>query len=250
MRYKLLCCKILEREVARISCNCKNVIDVTMLRQKLHDRPSHLMQVLQEEIDMIEQGSHRYSNHTELSDYDAILLGYGLCSEAVVGLHSHKYMLVIPRVHDCVTLLMGDRKKYIEYYRKNAGTFYYWADCLELMGLAKDSRYEARYYWYLNRYHGNEKKAKKALEKERMLLDSYQKAAYISWPELSFPEYAKEVQQYASHRGWNYEEIEGSARYLCDLLNGNWDEERFLVIPPGETAEPSYDERVLKLAEK
>lgn len=109
-RYKLLGCKILEREIASIVYNCKNVIDVTLLRQKLHDRPDNLREALQNEIDELERNNHRYSNDTKVNDFDAILLGYGLCSNATVGLHSNKYPLVVPRAHDCITLLWEVKK--------------------------------------------------------------------------------------------------------------------------------------------
>ena len=52
-RYKLLGCKIMEREIASVVYSCKNVIDVTLIRQKLHDRPDNLRKVLQNEIDQL-----------------------------------------------------------------------------------------------------------------------------------------------------------------------------------------------------
>ena len=60
-RYKLLGCKIMEREIASVVYSCKNVIDVTLIRQKLHDRPDNLRKVLQNEIDQLECNEHKYS---------------------------------------------------------------------------------------------------------------------------------------------------------------------------------------------
>ena len=64
MYLKLLGCKMLEREIASVVYNSVNAVDVTMVRLQLHEKPKKLRGVLQEEI-------------------DAILLGFGLCSETV-----------------------------------------------------------------------------------------------------------------------------------------------------------------------
>jgi|GEM_PF-6904082 len=48
MYYKLIGCKVLEREISSVVYNCRNVIDVTLLRQKLHNTPSKLKDALQE----------------------------------------------------------------------------------------------------------------------------------------------------------------------------------------------------------
>lgn len=55
---------MLEREIASVVYNSVNAVDVTMVRLQLHEKPKKLRGVLQEEI-------------------DAILLGFGLCSETV-----------------------------------------------------------------------------------------------------------------------------------------------------------------------
>ena len=158
--YKLLGCKILEREIASIVYNCKNVIDVTLLRQKLHDRPDNLREALQNEIDELERNNHRYSNDTKVNDFDAILLGYGLCSNATVGLHSNKYPLVVPRAHDCITLFMGSKEKYADYYDTHKGFFYYTPGFVEIGYPDDDAVWDRRYQMYLTRYKGSEKKAK------------------------------------------------------------------------------------------
>ena len=115
-RYKLLGCKIMEREIASVVYSCKNVFDVTVIREKLDDRPVNLRKVLQIEIDQLECNEHKYSNDTKENDFDAILLGYGLCSNAVIGLHSRRYPIVVPKAHDCITLFMGSKEEYANYY--------------------------------------------------------------------------------------------------------------------------------------
>lgn len=244
-RYKLIGCKILEREIASVTYNCKNIIDVTLIRQKLHDRPEKLREVLQEEIDAVDRNTHRYSNDTVKNDFDAILLGYGLCSNVVIGLHSENYPIVIPRVHDCISLFMGGREKYMEYYKSHKGTFYYTPGFVEMDCFDKEEEWKRRYRMYLIRYKGSEKKAKKAIEIERSFRSAYERMTYIKWNSLEFPEYEEEVKHWAEEKGWKYEILPGEDTLLKKLVDGDWTEEEFLVVPPGCQAEQSYEEGII-----
>ena len=57
--------------------------------------------------------------------YDAILIGYALCSNGVVGLTSRRIPLVIPRGHDCITLLLGSKELYRDYFDSHRGIYWY-----------------------------------------------------------------------------------------------------------------------------
>ena len=82
MRYfKILACKIFQRELAQVLLTCPNALDITFMRQDLH------------------------TNENRFGDIEAILLGYGLCSNALAGIKSSRLPLVIPRAHDCITYI-------------------------------------------------------------------------------------------------------------------------------------------------
>lgn len=246
MYFKLIGCKILEREIASVTHHCKNVIDVTMMRAKLHDNPDHLHQVLQEEISMIDDNQHQYSNDILNHDYDAILLAYGLCSNAICGLVSHKYPLVIPRAHDCITLVMGDKDAYFNYHMKNPGTFYYWPGIMELGGFDDQESYSRRFQMYLNRYKGNEKRAKRAMDIEAAYTSNYNNLAYINWEALRFPEYEEQAESIAQKKGWTYSTLHGNSSLLKQLVDGDWPEDRFQIIQAGHQARPSYDNQIIE----
>jgi hypothetical protein len=83
------------------------------MEKGLHDVGTKKMSaMLQSEIDKV-----------DAEKYDMILLCYGLCNNGICNLHS-SLPIVIPRAHDCITLLMGSKEKYKDYFEKIPGTFF------------------------------------------------------------------------------------------------------------------------------
>ena len=105
MRYKVIACKALFREFSLLASQTQTILDITYMRQGLHDTPDLLRRALQEEIDKVDENADMHSNEQRPGrTFDAILLGYGLCSNGVAGLSSKKYPLVVPRSDDCIVL--------------------------------------------------------------------------------------------------------------------------------------------------
>ena len=92
----------MQREAYYCAARSKNVIDIVLMPQGLHDEPDKLRTEVQKALDIIHDIQGRA--------YDASLLGYGLCSNGIVGL-SAKIPIVVPRGHDCITLLLGSKGK-------------------------------------------------------------------------------------------------------------------------------------------
>ena len=61
---------------------------------------------------------------TQIEKYDAIALGYGLCGNGLAGVQARSVSLVLPRAHDCITLLMGSRARFESYFQDHPGVFY------------------------------------------------------------------------------------------------------------------------------
>jgi len=53
----------------------------------------------------------------------------------------------------------------------------------------------------------------------------------------------------ATERGWQFETIPGDMRLIDRLVNGNWDEEAFLRIPPGHSIKASHNNLIVKASE-
>ena len=78
----------------------RNIIDLKLVQQGLHDVGEPKMSAsLQEELDAVDQ-----------AQYDAILLGYGLCNNGIRNLRA-SIPIVVPRAHDCITLLAWIQRK-------------------------------------------------------------------------------------------------------------------------------------------
>jgi hypothetical protein len=50
----------------------------------------------------------------------------------------------------------------------------------------------------------------------------------------------------AAARGWKFEKLAGDMSLLQALVDGPWDEPRFLTVPPGCRISASFDEGVIK----
>ena len=53
-----------------------------------------------------------------------IVLGYGLCSNAVLGLKTEHATLVVPRVDDCIAMMLGSNEAFAAESAKARGSYY------------------------------------------------------------------------------------------------------------------------------
>lgn len=238
-RYIIITCAVFNREIFHCAAKSKNIIDIISIDQGLHDIGEVGMSAkLQEAIDAV-----------EADKYDAILLGYGLCNNGIRGLHA-PIPLVIPRAHDCIALLMGSKEKYREYFDANPGTFYRsvgWVEQVEHHLSNPDSTTTKmgmeQYEDYVEKY--GEENAKYLIETLEGGLKHYTKLTYINTGVGDFQEYKDAEKVDAEKRGWEFEEYEGNTNLFMHMLNGDWNDNDFLVIKPGEKVKPSYDDGII-----
>lgn len=244
-RFKILACKIFQRELAQVIPTCPNALDITFMRQDLHIYPGQLREALQREIDLIESGEDLHTNQRGFEETEAILLGYGLCSNALVGIKSNRFPLVIPRAHDCVTHFMGSKERYAEYFDRVKGSFFYTRGWLDLGLDIGRADLERKRNEYMERFDGDEDTVEYLLEIDREMLKNYRYVTYITWPGLPNEGGVAAAREIASEAGLELLQYEGSDRLMRDFVNGNWNEEDFLILRPGQTLQPSYDSRII-----
>ena len=114
MRLKLIACEVLYRELCAVVARSVNQVDLEFLPKGLHDLGSGRMRArIQEAVDGAAGGP-----------YEAVLLGYALCGNGLAGLEARSVPLIVPRAHDCITLFLGSRKRYREYFDSHAGVYF------------------------------------------------------------------------------------------------------------------------------
>jgi hypothetical protein len=187
-------------------------VDYRVLDFGLHVNPEALKRALQEAINA----------WAPLAE--TILLGYGLCSQAVVGLQANDCTLVVPKVDDCIAIFLGSGEAYKAQSRTEPGTYYLTKGWIE----AGDSPF-GEYDSLVEQY--GEKKARWLMGR---VLKNYTRLALINTGQYELERYRDYSRHTAERFGLRYEEIPGSSALIKKMLYGPWDDE-FVVARPGET---------------
>lgn len=178
----------------------------------LHFVPEELTNALQEAIDAASE------------EADTIILGYGLCSMAVVGLKATNCTLIIPRVDDCIAIFLGSLAAYQQQARKEPGTYYLTQGWIEVgdTPFAEHKRLVEQY--------GRER----ADRMMKLMLKNYTRLAFIDTGRQDQERYRAYARRAARQFGLRYEEILGSNKLTRKMLYGPWDDD-FVIIQPGQT---------------
>ena len=214
----------MQREAYFCAARSKNVVDVVLMEQGLHDEPQKLRSEVLKALDNICDIQGR--------PYDASLLGYGLCSNGVAGL-SAPIPIVVPRGHDCITLLLGSKDKYQEYFDSHRGVYWYSAGWIESGKQPSRERYEQLLKQYKEKY--GDDNAQYLMEVEQGWIRQYNWATYIDWGLGRSDQCRDYTKRCAEFLHWNYDELKGSSDLMQKLVDGRWDDGEFLVVKPGQT---------------
>lgn len=240
-RYLCIACEVLARPLYLAAATSRNVVDIQLMRRGLHNTPKELLATLQSQIDQAEgQG------------YQALLLGYGLCGNGTADLQARTIPLVIPRVHDCIGLLLGDPVRYRQQFDQIPGTYWYTQDFMERrdgdskfssLGSTTEDEMKAQYDLFVAKY-GREN-ADYLMDVMGSWQSHYERAAFIDLGITDASPYEQETQSAAAHHGWRYEKLAGDLLLFHSLLNGDWensDQANFQVVPAGHRVELTYND--------
>ena len=243
MRLKLIACEILFREICAVVARSPNRVDLEFLPKGLHDLgQSGMSSRLGEVVAAVDEAK-----------YDAVVLGYALCSNGVVGLSARSIPLVVPRGHDCITLFLGGKERYLDYFHANPGVYFKTTGWMErgegleqyaAESIGQKSGMTRSYEELLAKY--GEDNARFLFEELCNMTRHYGKLTFIEMgiePDGGFEARAR---QQAQQHGWEFEKVRGDMGLLQALVDGPWDEGRFLVVPPGQRIAASFDERIVK----
>ena len=140
----------------------------------------------------------------------------------------------MPRVDDCVGIYLGSEERYLEYLNKYKGTFWAFPSWAESSPSTDANYLDIMRAEYMKRYDGDEDLVEDMMELELDMTANYSNVGYITSPLAIDPEGSREhAARYARDHNWNLIEVEGDLSLMEQLLNGPWDEDKFLVVPPG-----------------
>ena len=243
---KVIACEIAFREICHLAARSPNLHDLEFLTQGHHDVPNRGRAEIQKRIDAVPAGK-----------FEAVLVGYGLCSSILTGLRATHTPLVIPRAHDCITFFLGSKERYQKCFSERPGTYYYtsgWLECAQRRGLtagqtggllpAQGSQgTQAAYEQWVAKY--GEEKAKYLLEVMADWTAHYTHGVLIDFDFTKPLQLRSRVEGICADRGWQFEEAAGDLGLLQRWLDGDWGEQDFLVVRPGQQITPSHDERII-----
>ena len=242
MKLKLVACEVLYRELCSLIARSPHQVDLAFLPKGLHDIGSAgMVERLQAAVDS-----------AETPGYDALLMGYALCNNGISGLRARTLPLVIPRGHDCMTLFLGSRSRYQQYFTDNPGTYFLtsgWIERGESAGELRQLSIQNRngmdltYDQLVARY--GEENARYLFDELCDQTKHYRQITYIDMgldPDSGFHDQAETR---ARTNQWKFDAVQGDLSLLERLVFGIWPDTDFLVVPPGHQVVATYDDRII-----
>lgn len=236
-RLVVIACPSLQPDLQMLAAQSDTSIAFHHLERGLHEcagEPLH--RALQSAVD-------------QTTECDAIVIAYGLCNQSVVGLQARTIPVVIPRAHDCIGILLGSSRRYLDELARKPGTYFQSAGWLNA---ARDVR-QPEFTFGPNSNVTHERLVARYGEEAASYLQAqfdgftrhYERLAYIAMPVDAAQGWEGEARDLASTRNWKYERLEGDPGWLSRLLNAEWDESEFLMLQPGERVTLTADERLI-----
>lgn len=240
MKLLALTCAVFAREVYAAAATSPHQVDIELIRKSLHNVPDDMRAFLQSRIDAVDANA-----------YDAIVLVYGLCGKGTERLAARNLPIVITRAHDCITMFLGSRERYRQSFSESPGTYYLTSGWIE-RGLEEESYEDSfakvmglgrKYEDYVAKY--GEDNAKYLMEFESAWSDQYERYVYIDMGIVPREHYVEMTQERARERNMKCEETAGSITLIRDLIHGNWDDDRYLILKTGEETVQAFDDSTI-----
>ena len=182
---------------------------VCWVESGLHNSPQKLKYRIQEKINKIDDAS-------------VILLAFGYCGMALTGIKSHYARLILPKVDDCISLLLGSNKLRIDLSREEPTYFF-------TRGWIDGERSLLREYEYCVNKYGQ----KRGTEIMQLIFKEYKCMAVIETGAYNSDDCVVKTRNLAASFGLDHKIIKGSLILFQKLLLGPWDDD-FIITEPDE----------------
>ncbi len=210
MRTIALACETISDEIKLAAEQVGSRIPIRWIESGLHNSPERLRQYLQQEISSVEQ-----------LNPENILLLFGYCGNALLGLVSAKCRLVIPRIDDCISLLLGGNRRRNELSRE-AMAYY-----LTKGWLRHENNLWHEYHHCLEKF-GPER----SRQIFGLMLGKYKNLNVIKTGAYDLEDILPQTRELARALNLRHQVIDGSLELIHKALREEWDED-FAIIEPG-----------------
>ncbi len=208
MKIKIIACEVIKDEL--LSVHPAYDTNFSFIPMGLHLHPDKLNKELQKQLDASQGYTH-------------IILAFGLCGGAARKLKSKGSIMVIPKVHDCIPLLLGSGKAFERIRNEESGTFYY--SC----GWFKGNNTFLSDYERLSEKCGE----KEALEIIRYIYDSFRNVVFIKTGHSDENVCIEKAMKMAELLNLRFITVTGQKRYIEKLVRGPWNDDEFITLTPG-----------------
>jgi len=210
MNTVIVACKTLEVELRFAMKKTGNNYPVVWLESGLHNVPEKLTATLQRILGSVAA--------------QRVLVVLGFCGNSVKGIKAGEFELIIPRVDDCISLLLGSVKvrtgisdKYAAYYLTGG-----W--------LRGERNIWVEYQYALEKY--GEEEARYVAD---MLLGNYRTLGLLDSGAEPIEPLIDKTKIIAETLNLQQVVFPATVSYLEELLTGPWVESRFVIKLPGES---------------
>ncbi|MBI5584480.1 MAG: DUF1638 domain-containing protein [Deltaproteobacteria bacterium] len=210
MNTVIIACRTIAEELRVALGETACPFPVLWIESGLHIKPDSLKTRLQEELDHI-------------GNVGQVLLAFGYCGNALLGLRAGGFQLIFPRVDDCITLMLGSGSRRQEIGRE-CGTYFLtkgWLDYERNIWME---------YQETVKRHGKERTDRIF----KTMLRHYRRLGVIDTGAYDLDGFLERVRDIGAVLALQTQVIPGTLAYLKKLLTGPWDED-FITIHPGET---------------
>ena len=208
MKTVIISCRTIEDEVNAAIRLTGVDYPVLWLESGLHNQPPILLARLQELLDGL--------------DCERVLLAMGFCGNAMAGVRSGSAELILPRVDDCISLLLGSVKRRLAVSGEYAAYFF-------TEGWLRGEQNIWVEHQHMLETYGEELTA----ELEKSMFGHYRTLGLLDCGEKPVEPLVENTRMIAEALHLQQQVIPASVDYLTELLTGPWPDERFITLAPG-----------------
>ena len=210
METVIVACKTLEAELrfAQKKTGIKHPVE--WIESGLHNAPEKLNVKLQDALDSIKA--------------QRVLAVIGFCGNSIQGIKARGFELIIPRVDDCISLLLGSVKARTRISGKLAAYF-----------LTEGWMHGERNLWVEYKYAVDKFGEELAMSVAEMMFCNYRTLGLLDCGIEPIEHLIDKTKIIAETLNLKQIVIPASVAYIEELLTGPWNESKYVVKYPGES---------------